>query len=39
VLNAPAYAARLRAAGVDVDELILDEPLSFEWIRGLRDRP
>jgi alpha/beta hydrolase fold len=39
VVNAPGYAARLRAAGVDVDELLLEEPLSFDWIRRLRHRP
>jgi hypothetical protein len=35
VVNASGYAARLREAGVDVEELSL-EPMSFDWIRGLR---
>jgi alpha/beta hydrolase fold len=35
VVNARGYAARLREAGVDVQELSL-EPMSFDWIRGLR---
>jgi hypothetical protein len=35
VVNAPRYAARLRAAGVEVEELFADRPTSFEWVRGL----
>jgi alpha/beta hydrolase fold len=35
VVNAPGYAARLREAGVEVDELSL-APMNFDWIRGLR---
>jgi hypothetical protein len=35
VVNARGYAARLREAGVDVDELSL-APMSFDWIHGLR---
>jgi hypothetical protein len=36
VVNAPAYASRLRAAGVEVEELSLEEPMRFDWVRGLR---
>jgi hypothetical protein len=35
VVNARGYAARLREAGVDVEELS-PEPMSFDSIRGLR---
>jgi hypothetical protein len=35
VVNAPRYAARLRAAGVEVDEVLPDPATSFEWVRGL----
>ena len=35
VVNAPAYAARLRAAGVEVEELFPDRAMSFAWVRGL----
>jgi hypothetical protein len=35
VLNAPAYAARLREAGVDVEELRLAEPIGFDWMRDI----
>ena len=36
VVNAPAYAARLRAAGVEVEERFTDRAMSFAWVRGLR---
>ena len=35
VVDAPGYAARLRAAGVPVEELRPDPTTSFAWIRGL----
>jgi hypothetical protein len=35
VVDAPRYAARLRAAGVEVDEPSADRPTNFEWVRGL----
>jgi hypothetical protein len=35
VVNAPAYAARLRAAGTEVEELASDPPMSLDWVRGL----
>jgi acetyl esterase/lipase len=35
VVNAPGYARRLRDAGVEVDELSAQEPMSFDWIRAL----
>jgi alpha/beta hydrolase fold len=31
LVDAPAYAARLRAAGVEVEELADSEPLGFAW--------
>jgi hypothetical protein len=31
VVSAPGYAARLRAAGVEVEEFCDQEPLSFAW--------
>ncbi len=36
VVNGVAYAARLRAAGVEVEEIVPDPPTSLEWLRGLR---
>lgn len=39
VVNAPAYAARLRAAGVEVEESLFGDPLRFDRIRGLGSRP
>jgi acetyl esterase/lipase len=36
VVNASSYARRLRAAGVEVEELSLEEPMSFDWVRGLQ---
>jgi hypothetical protein len=36
VVNAPVYARRLREAGVEVEELNLAGPMSFDWVRGLR---
>jgi hypothetical protein len=38
VVNAPAYAKRLRAAGVPVQELSDDPPMSFSWVAGLRNQ-
>jgi hypothetical protein len=38
VVNAPDYADRLREAGVEVEELLDDPPMSFAWIAGLRNR-
>ena len=35
VVNAPGYAARLRAAGVEVEERFPDRAMSFAWVRGL----
>ncbi|HYH89963.1 MAG TPA: alpha/beta hydrolase fold domain-containing protein [Solirubrobacteraceae bacterium] len=35
VVDAPGYAARLRAAGVPVEELRPDPATSFAWVRGL----
>jgi len=32
VVDAPAYAARLRAAGVEVEELPLAARMSFDWL-------
>jgi len=34
VVDAPVYAGRLRAAGVEVEELPLAAPMSFEWLAG-----
>jgi hypothetical protein len=34
VVNAPGYASRLRAAGVEVEELSLEEPMRFDWVRA-----
>jgi hypothetical protein len=36
VVNAAEYANRLREAGVEVEDLYVQEPMSFDWIRGLR---
>jgi hypothetical protein len=35
VVNAPDYASRLRAAGVEVEELFPDRAMSFGWVRSL----
>lgn len=35
VVNAPGYAARLRAAGVEVEQLSDEEPSDFAWARPL----
>jgi hypothetical protein len=35
VVNARDYARRLRNAGVEVDELSAQEPMSCDWIRAL----
>jgi hypothetical protein len=35
VVSAPAYAGRLRAAGVEVEELFPEDPMNFDWVRGL----
>jgi uroporphyrinogen-III synthase len=32
VVDAPAYAARLRAAGVEAEELPLAARMSFDWL-------
>jgi hypothetical protein len=32
IVDAPAYASRLREAGVEVEELALAEPLRFDWL-------
>jgi alpha/beta hydrolase fold len=32
VVDAPAYASRLREAGVEVEELALAEPMRFDWL-------
>jgi acetyl esterase/lipase len=37
VVNGGEYANRLRRAGVDVVDLYVQEPMSFGWMRGLRD--
>jgi hypothetical protein len=34
VVDAPVYAGRLRAAGIEVDELPLAARMSFEWPAG-----
>jgi hypothetical protein len=36
VVDAQDYARRLRAAGVEVDELSADDPMCADWIRTLR---
>jgi hypothetical protein len=36
VVNAPGYASRLREALVEVEELSLEGPMRFDWVRGLR---
>jgi acetyl esterase/lipase len=36
VVNAPIYAQQLRRAGVPVQELLDDPPMSFDWVAGLR---
>ena len=36
VVEAPVYAGRLRAAGVEVEELPLAAPMSFEWLAGMQ---
>jgi hypothetical protein len=35
VVNAWGYARRLHQAGVEVDELCVDEPMRFGWVRTL----
>jgi hypothetical protein len=35
VVDAPVYAGRLRAAGVEVEELPLATPMSFGWLAGI----
>jgi acetyl esterase len=35
VVDAPVYAGRLRAAGIEVEELPLAAPMSFEWLAGI----
>jgi hypothetical protein len=35
VIDGPAYAGRLRAAGVEVEELPLAAPMSFEWLADI----
>ena len=32
VVDAPDYASRLRAAGVEVEELSVAEPMRFDWL-------
>ena len=32
VVNARGYAARLREAGVEVQELLPGEPMTFDWL-------
>ena len=32
VVNARGYARRLRDAGVEVQELVPGEPMSFDWL-------
>jgi hypothetical protein len=38
VVSAPRYAARLRAAGVEVREPCLAEPTDFAWLQRHRER-
>jgi alpha/beta hydrolase fold len=35
VVNGGEYANRLREAGVEVQDLYVQEPMSFGWVRGL----
>jgi hypothetical protein len=35
LIDAPEYAARLRDAGVEVEELALAAPIAFDWVGGL----